>query len=148
MKLKLLFFSLFITIFQLHAQVKVEQITHKGHDRYITTTIGYPVDGTFLYEGKKEPIVQLNLNGSGVFQFEDLSKKNITWGVECSEEGVPLFKEGFNSASYTFWYREENQEEWNYTQLSIHFNKKKMYIMGERIKDYEDYNDLQKQYSK
>ncbi|WJS94352.1 hypothetical protein NYQ10_19910 [Flavobacterium johnsoniae] len=147
--LKLLFLSsLFLTVFQSYSQIKVDQITYKIHDHYITTTIGYPVTGTFMSEGKKEPIVQLNPDGSGIFQFEDLTKENIVWGIECTEEGVPTFKEGFNSATYTFWYRDKNKEDWNYTQFSIHFNKKKMFIMGERMKDYEDYNEMQKQYSK
>lgn len=146
--LKLLFFSLFLIASQSHAQVKVDKITYKIHDHYITTTIGYPVDGTFLFAGKTEPILQLNPNGTGVFQYEDLSKKNINWGIECTEEGIPIFKEGFNSASYTFWYKPSKDEDWMYTQFSIHFNKKKMFIMGERVKDYADYNDLKKPSSK
>ena len=145
--LKALLFALFFVATQSHSQIKVDKITYKIHEHFITTTIGYPVDGTFLYEGKGEPIVQLNPNGTGVFQREDLSKKNITWGIECTEEGIPIFKEGFNSASYTLWYKPTNEEDWIFAQFSIHFNKKKMFIMGERIKDYEDYNDLKKPFS-
>ena len=140
MKKKLLLLTLFFGLSHLHAQIKVDQITHKNQDHFITTTIGYPVPGLFLFEGKSEPSILLNPNGTGIFQYEDLSKKNITWGIECTEEGVPIFKEGFNSASYTFWYRTTDSEEWNYTQLSIHFAKKRMFLMGERVKEYEDYN--------
>ncbi len=142
--LKLLAFSLFLVAVQSHAQVKVDRITYKIHDHFITTTIGYPVPGVFLFEGKGEPIVQLNADGTGIFQYENLSKKNITWGIECTEEGIPIFKEGFNSASYVLWYKPNNDEDWIFVQFSIHFSKKKMFIMGERIKEYEDYNDLQK----
>lgn len=142
--LKLLFSALFFVAATSHSQVKVEQITYKIHDHFITTTIGYPVAGVFLFEGKSDPIVQLNADGTGIFQNEDLIKKTIKWGIECTEEGIPVFKEGFNSATYTLWYKPNGDEDWIYTQFSIHFNKKKMFIMGERIKDYEDYNDLQK----
>lgn len=131
-------------ITQSQSQIKVDEITSKSLSHFITTTIGYPVPGLFLFDGKSEPSIVLNANGTGVFQYEDLSKKNISWGIECTEEGIPVFKEGFNSASYTFWYKPETDEEWIFTQLSIHYNKKKMFIMGERVKDYEDYNDIKK----
>jgi hypothetical protein len=136
--LKLLPIFLFFVASVSHAQIKIDQITYKTHQHYITTTIGYPIDGIFLYEGKGEPIVELKANGTGIFQYEDLSKKNIRWGIECSQEGIPIFKEGYNSASYTLWYKPNTEEDWIYVQFSIHFNKKKMFIMGERIKTYQD----------
>ncbi|MEO8240455.1 MAG: hypothetical protein ABI576_20290, partial [Flavobacterium sp.] len=71
---------------------------------------------------------------------DDMTKKKINWGIECNWEGTAILKEGFNSASYTFWYRTEDSDEWMYSQFSIHFAKKKMFLMGERIKFYEDYN--------
>ncbi|MEN2398601.1 hypothetical protein GKZ90_0002325 [Flavobacterium sp. MC2016-06] len=136
--LKVILFALFLVSAQSYSQIKVQQITYKIHDHYIATTIGYDVIGTYYSEGKKDPTIVLNSDGTGVFQYEDLSKKNINWGIECSEEGVPEFKEGFNSATYTFWYQLKGTEDWMYTQFSIHFNKKKMYIMGERVKEYEE----------
>ncbi|MDQ6470753.1 hypothetical protein RB619_08885 [Flavobacterium sp. LHD-80] len=127
-----------------YSQVEVNAIKYREKERFITTTIGYPAPGTYTPAGKKEPIFLLNPDGTGVYQYEDLTKQKINWGIECTEEGIPVFKEGFNSASYTLWYRTYDSEEWNYTQFSIHFAKKKMFIMGERVKDYEDYNDLGK----
>ncbi|MEO7976629.1 hypothetical protein [Flavobacterium sp.] len=144
MKKKILLLVLFFGLSHLQAQIKVDKITYKIHDHFITTTIGYPVPGLFLFEGKSEPSILLNSDGTGVFQHEDLSKKNITWGIECTEEGIPIFKEGFNSASYTLWYTTDGDENWMFTQFSIHYNKKKMFIMGERVKEYEDYNDFNK----
>lgn len=141
---KALLYALFLVAAQSHAQIKIDKIRYKIHDHFITTKIGYPIEGTFLYEGKTEPIVQLNANGTGTFQYEDLSKKNINWGIECSEDGIPIFKEGYNSASYTMWYKPNNEEDWIYVQFSIHFNKKKMFIMGERIKDYSEDSESKK----
>jgi hypothetical protein len=139
MKIKnLLFVTLFLCLTNVYSQIKTEKITAKNQERFITTTISYPVSGIYLYEGKKEPIVQLNANGTGIYQYEDLTKKNITWGFECSEIGIPIFNEGFDSASYSLWYKTNDKEdnEWVYAQFSIHFNKKEMYISGERVKEY------------
>ena len=123
-----------------YSQLHVDQITYNGRDHFITTTIGYPVPGTFVTTGQKEPITVLNPDGTGVIQSNDLTKTKINWGIECTDEGVPVFKEGFNSASYTFWYRLNDSLDWTYSQFSIHFAKKKMFLMGERVKEYVDYS--------
>ncbi|OIV39723.1 hypothetical protein [Flavobacterium johnsoniae] len=136
----LLLIAIFFVTAKSYSQVEVNQITHNSKDRYITTTIGFPVPGTYAPIGQKEPITVLNPDGTGSIQADDLTKKKINWGIECTEEGVPVFKEGFNSKSYTFWYRPNDSNEWYYSQFSIHFAKKKMFLMGERVKAYEDYN--------
>ena len=138
--INLFFITLFLCVTHSYGQIEINKITVKDQDHFITTTIGYPVTGLYLYEGKTEPIVQLNANGSGTFQFEDLSKKDISWGIECSEKGIPIFKEGFNSAAYLLYYKNNDDEnnEWIPVQFSIHYAKNKMYIMGERVKDYVD----------
>lgn len=141
--MKFLHFLLLTLLFgavKSYSQIQVDQITHNSREHYITTTIGYPVPGTYIPIGRKEPFTILNPDGTGTIQADDLSKTKINWGIECTEEGVPVFKEGFNSASYTFWYRANDSNEWVYSQFSIHFAKKKMYLMGERVKLYEDYN--------
>jgi hypothetical protein len=138
--LQLLFFTLFFVSTHSYSQVQVDKIIYNGRDHYITTTIGYPVPGTFAPTGQKEPVTILNPDGTGVIQIDDLSKKKMNWGIECTDEGIPIFKEGFNSASYTFWYRNNDSDDWNYSQFSIHFTKKKMFLMGERVKEYVDYN--------
>lgn len=132
--------ALFFIAVKSYSQVEVNQITHNSKERYITTTIGFPVQGTYAPIGLKEPVTILNPDGTGSIQADDLSKKKINWGIECNEEGVAIFKEGFNSKSYTFWYRPNDSNEWYYSQFSIHFAKKKMFLMGERVKAYEDYN--------
>ena len=142
--LKLLFFTLFIGAAQLHAQAKIESIIYKFHPHYMTTDIGQPVAGTYLIEGKKQPIIEINADGTGIFQLANLSKKKITWGIECSDEGIPIFKEGYDSSSYTFWYKITGTGEWLYTQFLILPNKKKMYLMGDRVKDYGDLTDVNK----
>ena len=138
---KLLFITLILSATHLHAQIDVTPIISENKDLYITRTINYPITGTYLFEGKTEPIVELSGNGTGIFQFEDLSKKNILWGIECTEKGTPIFKKGFDSATYTLWYKNKDGKEtgedyWISVHFSIHFNKNRMFILGNRSKDF------------
>ena len=139
--LKVFYFTLLFVAFHSYSQdVQIEKILYKGREHYITTILKYPIAGTFLPPDLKEPSTVLNPDGTGVIQYDDLSKKKINWGIECTEEGVPTFKEGFNSASYNFWYRTNDSDDWNFSQFSVHFLKKKMFLRGERVKEYEDFN--------
>ncbi|GIZ09882.1 hypothetical protein [Flavobacterium sp. UMI-01] len=97
---QLYLFLLLFEISSIYSQPNFTKITTPNQVLYLTTTIDIPVNGTYLYEGQTEPIVVLNPNGTGVFQLKDLSKKNIHWGIETSEDGRLKFEEGFNSAAY------------------------------------------------
>ncbi|MBG6109668.1 hypothetical protein H4V97_003020 [Flavobacterium sp. CG_23.5] len=139
--LPFLAFLLFATLS--NAQNKVEEITAKDGHHYITTDIDYPITGTYLFEGETEPIVQLNPDGTGIFQLNDLSKTAMIWGIECDKNGEPKFHKGFNYAVYTLWYKNNEvisetdaANNWINVHFSIHFEKKKMFILGERSKDY------------
>jgi hypothetical protein len=144
---KLNFLSILLILFanSTYSQIKSEKITAKDGEHYITTSANYPINGTYFFEGDKEPIVQLNPDGTGIFQQHDLSKTNIIWGLECLENGVLKYKKGFNYAVYTLWYKDkdsndeaENNENWINAHFSIHFQKKKMFILGERSKEYKE----------
>lgn len=139
MNLKKLLFPLFILVVtSSYAQIKVDQIEVKNKTHYLTTLIGYPISGTYLLEGKKEPIVLLNENGTGIFQLIDQPQTAMTWGIECTNIGVPQLTEGFSSAVYSLWYKNDGEENWNEVQYSIHFNKMKMFISGERSKTFTE----------
>jgi len=135
-----LFTTLILSAAHSFAQIKITKISDKNKVHYIANVIGYPITGLYTYINQVEPTTTLNSDGTGIMQNEDLSKENIIWGIECSESGIPIFKEGFNSASYTFWYKKNTpkseQEEWNSQSFSIHYDKKKIFISGERVKEY------------
>lgn len=121
------------------AQTKIEA---KDGIHYVTTDIGYPVTGTYLFKGA-EPTVELNGNGTGLYQLHEQSKKAVTWGIECDEAGAPIFKKGFDNAAYTLWYQytspgEDDDPNWKEVPFTIHFNTLKMFIQGERSKDYTE----------
>lgn len=140
-KTNMKFFTLplFLISTSFYAQIKMEKITAKNGNHYITTEIGYPTSGTYLYDGITDPTVELKADGSGVFQHKNLTKDAIQWGIECDAAGEALFEEGFNSAAYIFWYKLNSADSnWISSQFSIHFDKKKMYILGERCKEYNE----------
>lgn len=140
----LLLTALVLSAAQSFAQIKITKIKSDDKVHYIATVIGYPITGLYTYVNQIEPTTILNEDGTGIMQNEDLTKENIIWGIECSESGIPIFKEGFNSASYSLWYKKSvtsssktaNEDEWTLQSFSIHYDKKKMFISGERVKDY------------
>lgn len=139
MKLKMLLIVLLVLMGKSFAQTKIET---KDGIHYITTDIGYAVTGTYFFNGA-EPTVELNANGTGLYQLHEQPKKAVTWGFECNEAGEPLFNKGFDNAAYTLWYlytSPENEDEghWKAVPFTIHFNSLKMYIQGERCKNYTE----------
>ena len=125
------------------SQSSVSQIFTDDKSFYITNRIGFPITGTYLFEGKTAPIVELNENGLGVLQGEDLKKRAILWGIQSSKSGTPKFKKGFDSAAYTIWYKfreveELEEDKWIESHFSIHFRVKKMFVFGNRSKTYVD----------
>lgn len=138
---KFIFFTVFFFIAtQSFAQARVSQIFTKNDNFFITNKIGYDIGGTYFFEGKVPPIAELSENGTGMIQSEDLSKKNIVWGIQCSKSGTPKVKKGFDSAKYTFWYKDKNDgdDKWIEGHFSIHFKIKKMFVLGNRSKTYID----------
>src|SRR6187431_808658 len=110
-KITLLLAALLLTATHSYSQIKITKITVKDKDHYLANVVGYPIFGVYNYVNQVEPITTLNPDGTGIMQNEDLVKENIIWGIECSESGIPIFKEGFNSASYSFWYKKNGKAE-------------------------------------
>lgn len=123
------------------AQNSATEINTKDGLHYITTSIDYPVTGTYFYKGA-EPIVELNSNGTGFYQQHDQPKRAMIWGLECSKEGELKFTKGYDSIEYVFYYKfttlseSEADEEWNKVEFSVHLNSLKMFINGERVKTF------------
>lgn len=147
MKKTTLMLSAFVfSAIQSFAQIKITKIKTDNKDHYIANVIGYPITGQYNFVNQVEPITILNEDGTGMIQNEDLFKENIVWGIECSESGIPIFKEGFNSAAYSFWYRKTGNAEsktdddsnWIQQSFTVHYNQKKIYISGDRVKEYID----------
>jgi len=129
------------------AQSAVTKVTVKDEVYYITTKMDYPITGLYNYESKGEPIVQLNADGTGLFQLHQMSQTKMVWGIECDAKGVPKELKAAFGPVYRLWYQIKEKhkgktwesgvvDEWDIIQLSIHTNERKIYILGERIKTY------------
>ncbi|MBP6557239.1 MAG: hypothetical protein KA213_02665 [Flavobacterium sp.] len=135
----ILFVALWLFAINSFSQIKIEA---QDGIHYITTNIDYPITGTYLFKGA-EPVVELNGNGTGFYQRHEQLKKAISWGIACDESGEPILVKGFDNLAYTLWYLYSNPEiddekYWKSVSFTIHFNSLKMFIQGERSKDYTE----------
>ena len=138
--IKILIVVLLFFVKSFAQSTKIE--TNRGI-HYITNDIEYPITGTYTFKGT-EPIVELNANGGGFYQLHEQPKRAIIWGMECDETGKPIFIKGFDSATYTLWYQyttkldSDDEMNWTAVEFTIHFNTLKMFIKGERCKNYNE----------
>lgn len=144
---KLLLTTLFLISMNSFAQIW-DKIETKNGIHYITSNMEYikfPLLGTYLFKGK-EPVVELNEYGVGFYQLHEQLKRPMNWGIECDIYGALLFKKGFDSSKYILWYKyttklEDDTDEdmnWKPVEFTIHSKTLKMFIQGERSKDYTE----------
>ena len=124
------------------------KIDSKDGQHYITDTmenIDFPLLGIYTFKGK-EPVVELNQYGAGFYQLHEQPKRPMIWGIECDEKGALIYKKGFDNLKYTLWYQYTTKQEddtdddlnWKSVEFTIHTNTMKMFIQGERSKDYKE----------
>jgi len=145
MKRKLLLVALLFVTLNGFSQIWTK-IEAKNGMHYITNNmefINIPLLGTYLFKGK-EPLVELNQYGEGFYQLHDQLKRPMIWGLECDESGALLYKKGFENSKYILWYQyttnsendSEEDKNWKMVEFTMHFKTLKMFIQGERSKDY------------
>ena len=124
----------------------VQAVTVKNETYYLTKEIGYAITGDYLYEGKGDPIVRLNSDGSGLFQLHGMSRTPMVWGIECEKDGTPMKVKTDWGFMYNLWYQIKARHKgptwesgevdaWDVVQFSVHTDTGKIYILGERIKN-------------
>jgi hypothetical protein len=131
---------------------------------YLTTNIDYNIAG--LYENlngdfdnvtrtkSKEPITQLNADGTGLWQNYGTSKVRMNWGIECEKDGSPKKNESPSGAVYRLWYQIQERfvlinsvtgkviresgviGSWDIVEFSINFNLNRFAILGDRVKNF------------
>ena len=126
----------------------VEVVKIKNETYYLTKEIGYPITGDYLFESKKDPIVQLNADGTGLFQLHEMSRTPMVWGIECEMDGSPKKVKADWGFMYNLWYQIKAKHKgaswesgeigaWDVVSFSVHEDEHKIYILGERIKTYQ-----------
>ena len=142
---KVLLITLFLISMNCFSQIWTKIETKDGI-HYITDNkeyIDYPVWGKYTFKGA-EPVVELNEYGAGFYQLHEQLKRPMIWGIECDEKGALIYKKGFDNSKYTLWYKytnpnpeDEEDTNWKPVDFTIHPNTLKMFIQGERSKDYK-----------
>ena len=125
----------------------VQEVKIKNETYYLTKEIGYPITGEYLFESKKDPIVQLNPDGTGLFQLHEMSRTSMVWGIECERNGTPKKIKTDWGFMYNLWYQIKAKHQgaswesgeidaWDVVSFSVHTDESKIYILGERIKSF------------
>ncbi|WP_276131701.1 hypothetical protein [Polluticoccus soli] len=131
---------------------KAEAIKIKDETYYGVRSIpGYTVTGTYKYEGKGEPIIQLNPDGTGLFQRHGVPADKIKWWIMAESNGTVKTNKGEYGQQHTLI--TELQEDiyqtvsggrqvkaWSAGDFDMHmvtikYDENKIYILGERVKD-------------
>jgi hypothetical protein len=125
----------------------VQEVKIKNETYYLTKEIGYVITGEYLFESKKDPIVQLNPDGTGLFQLHEMSRTPMVWGIECERNGTPKKIKTDWGFMYNLWYQIKAKHQgaswesgeidaWDVVSFSVHTDESKIYILGERIKSF------------
>lgn len=125
----------------------VQEVKIKNETYYLTKEIGYPITGEYLFESKKDPIVQLNPDGTGLFQLHEMSRTPMVWGIESEMNGTPKKIKTDWGFMYNLWYQIKAKHQgaswesgeidaWDVVSFSVHTDESKIYILGERIKSF------------
>lgn len=124
---------------------KIEANDGMHYISHYMQNINLDILGKYLFNGK-EPVVELNEYGAGFYQLHEQLKRPMIWGLECDESGALKYKKGFDNAKYILWYQYTTKQEgdteedtaWKSVEFTMHFNTMKMFIQGERSKDYKE----------
>lgn len=142
--MKKLFITFIITLGSLlYAQAQIESIDLAGKKYTVTKTFPSEIIGKYLYEGKGEPIVLLNDDGTGLFQPHMKKPIQIKFWIDCDEKGVIRKQQGSEGRyQYTLLIQYLNSDNGNYSSgkydlmdVAILRDLKRVVIYGERYMD-------------
>lgn len=122
-------------------QNKVETINLKGKDYTVSKTLPSEIIGTYKYEEKGEPIVQINADGAGLFQPHGVAAIPIKIWIDVDDKGEPRRQVGSEQRyRYTLLIQygeggDGNYKAGSYDLLDVTMLKDKgiAVILGERI---------------
>ncbi len=146
-KLSLLFFLLPTLIYQLAP----EKIMIKNETFYGVKSIpDYNIIGLYNFENG-HPIVSLDADGTGVFEKHDNVPVKIKWWVECDKDGVVKVQKGVLGQVHRLIIQylepqyivisgvrkiQYEANEYDMFDMTIRYDQKKIYILGERVKPF------------
>lgn len=124
---------------------KIEAPDGMHYISHYMQNINLDILGKYSFKGQ-EPVVELNEYGAGFYQLHDQLKRPMIWGLECDESGALKYKKGFDNTKYILWYQyttkldgdTEEDTNWKSVEFTMHFNTGKIFIQGERSKDFKE----------
>ena len=142
MKKLIILFAIFLGFGIANAQTKLEKIELRGKTYTVSKEFPSEILGKYLYDKVGEPIVELNANGEGLFQYHGRPATKMQFWIDCDEKGVPRTKPyGADRYEYTLLvqYLEGNDNQIsvdNYTLMDVFVAKDLGYaiIYSERYK--------------
>ncbi len=97
---KLLSLIMFIGFAAIASAQKVETFTIDGKTYYGTKAIPKEVVGKYWYEKTKEPIVEINSDGTGLFQVHDVKAYPVEYWIETDAKGVVQQRKSDTNSNY------------------------------------------------
>ncbi|MCD0489918.1 hypothetical protein LPB86_16875 [Pedobacter sp. MC2016-14] len=93
--------ALLLVVFTVNAVAqKVEKFTVAGNTYFGNKAIPPEITGKYWYEKSKEPIVEINKDGSGFFQVHDVKAYPVEYWIETDATGKILKKKSNTNANY------------------------------------------------
>jgi len=124
----------------------VEKFTINNNTYYGTKAIPKEITGLYKYEKVKEPIVEINEDGTGYFQVHDVPKYPVEYWIETDEKGeihkrksevnsnyqiVLILKYGSNGQS---GWRGDKAGTYGRIEITMAFTEGYAIILGERFR--------------
>ena len=101
MKTRQLLTALTVLIaFATTATAQVKQFTIDGNTYYGTKAIPDEITGYYKYEKTKEPIVEINKDGSGQFQVHDVPAYPVEYWIQTDEKGKVQMRKSETNKNY------------------------------------------------
>ncbi|WDF46084.1 hypothetical protein PQ459_14385 [Chryseobacterium sp. KACC 21268] len=137
---------LVLLLFTNFLSAQVEKFTVANHIYYGTKAIPAEITGKYLYEKTKEPIVEINADGTGYFQVHDVKAYPVEYWIETDAEGniqkrksetnsnyqvVLILKYGSNGES---GWKGANTGKYDRIDVTMAFDQGYAIVVGERFR--------------
>jgi hypothetical protein len=125
---------------------QVEKFTINENVYYGTKAIPEEITGLYKYEKIKEPIVEINKDGTGYFQVHDVPKYPVVYWIETDEKGTILKRQNNGNSTYQVvlilkygnngesGWRAEKTGTYDRIDVTMAFNEGYAIILGERFR--------------
>lgn len=125
---------------------QTEQFTIDGNTYYGTKEIPDEITGKYFYEKSKEPIVEIQKDGTGLFQVHDVTAYPVEYWIETDSSGIIQKRKSETNSNYqvvlilkygnngeTGW-KGANAGKYDRIDVTMAFDSGYAIIMGERFR--------------